>query len=78
MKDKQLDAASFVGRVATMLALGFFTERVATAYFGAVWGAAITIVLMLTILAGIVLWPRLKRKGGEEEQPESPGEGAGS
>ena len=74
MKDKQLDAASFVGRAATMLALGFFVERVGTAYFGAVWGAVIAIVVMLAILAGIVLWPRLQRKGSEEEQAGSPGE----
>lgn len=78
MKDKQLDAASFVGRAATMLALGFFVERVGTAYFGAVWGAVIAIGVMLAILAGILLWPRLKSSGSEEEQAEGPGEVAGS
>lgn len=77
MKDKQLDAASFVGRAATMVALGFFVERVGTAYFGAVWGAVIAIAVMLAVLAGVVLWPRLKSKGSEEEQTESPGEAAG-
>ncbi|MXW31375.1 MAG: hypothetical protein F4045_13565 [Chloroflexi bacterium] len=77
MKDKQLDAASFVGRAATMVALGFFVERVGTAYFGAVWGAVIAIGVMLAILAGIVLWPRLNSKGSEEEQAGSPGEAAG-
>ncbi len=76
-KDKQLDAASFVGRAATMVALGFFVERVGTAYFGAVWGAVIAIGLMLAILAGIVLWPRLNGKSGEEEQAGSPGEATG-
>lgn len=62
-KDKQLDAASFFGRVATMLLAGFFVERVATAYLGAPWGAVLTIGLMLAILAGVILWPRLKREG---------------
>lgn len=77
MKDKQLDAASFVGRAATMVALGFFVERLGTAYFGALWGAVIAIGVMLAILAGIVLWPRLKSKGSEEGQAEGPKEAAG-
>ena len=77
MKDKQLDAASFFGRVVTMLGLGFFVERISTAYVGALWGAVITIGVMLAILAGIVLWPWLNSKGGQEEQAESPGEAAG-
>ncbi|MCY4583221.1 MAG: hypothetical protein OXE50_10570 [Chloroflexi bacterium] len=62
MRDKQLDAASFFGRVATLVLLGLFVERAATAYFGAAWGAAITIGVMLVVLAGIVLWDRRKRK----------------
>ena len=70
MKDKQLDAASFVGRAATMVALGFFVERVGTAYFGAVWGAVIAIVVMLAILAGVVLWPRLQREGSTRTDTE--------
>jgi membrane protein DedA with SNARE-associated domain len=67
MKDKQLDTASFFGRVASLILLGFFVERVATAYLGSPWGAALTIVAMLAILAGVILWPRLKRKDAEEE-----------
>ena len=74
MKDKQLDAASFVGRAATMLALGFFVERVGTAYFGAVWGAVIAIAVMLAILAGILLWPRLNSKDRREEQTGDSGD----
>ena len=35
-------------------------------------------VAMLAILAGILLWPRLKSRVSEEEQAGSPGEAAGS
>ena len=62
MRDKQLDAASFFGRVATLVLLGLIVERAATAYFGAAWGAALAIGAMLAVLAGIVLWDRWKRR----------------
>ena len=71
MKDKQLDTASFFGQIASLILLGFFVERVATAYIGTPWGAVLTIVAMLVILAGVILWPRLKRKGSEEESGEN-------
>lgn len=62
MKDKQLETASFFGRIATFLLVAFIAERLASVYFGEVWGAALTVALMLTILAGLVLWTRWKRR----------------
>ena len=77
MKDKQLDTASFFGQVITMVFVGFFVERVASAYIGEPWGALLTVAVMLAILAGVILWPRLKSKESKEGQAESPGEAAG-
>ena len=62
-KDKQLDAASFLGRVATFLLIAFLVERVGTTYIGGWWGAALAVGVMLVILAGLLLWTRRKRKG---------------
>jgi len=76
MKDKQLDITSFFGQVVTMVFVGFFVERVASAYIGEPWGALLTIAMMLAILAGVILWPRLKGDS-EEDQTEGPGEAAG-
>lgn len=63
MKDKQLDAASFFGRVATFLFVGFLLERVGATYLGGLWGAVFAVGVMLALLAGAVLWSRRKRKG---------------
>ena len=62
MKEKQLDAASFFGRVATFLFIGFLAERVGTTYLGTAWGAVFAIGIMLAMLVGVVLWDRWKRK----------------
>ncbi|MDE2837526.1 MAG: hypothetical protein OXL97_08470 [Chloroflexota bacterium] len=62
MKDKQLDAASFFGRVATFLFIGFLAERVGTTYLGAAWGAVFAIGVMLAMLVAAVLWTRWKSR----------------
>lgn len=71
MKEKQLDVASFFGQAVSLIFIGFFVERVASAYFGQVWGVALTIGVMLAIFVGVVLWSRREGRQDAESEGES-------
>ena len=73
VKDKQLNVASFFGQAASLVFIGFFVERVASAYFGQTWGVALTIVMMLAVFAGVVYWSRRqdRKDANSDEQPSA-------
>ena len=71
MKDKQLNVASFFGQAVSLVFIGFFVERVASAYLGSPWGALLTFFVMLAIFAGVVVWSKRQeqKEASSEEQP---------
>ena len=59
---RQLEITSIVGQAAIFLLVAFFLERLASLHLGEIWGALLTVGVMLAILAGVVLWKRRKRE----------------